>query len=79
MTRAAVLIADDHAPTRADIAAALEEDGRFRVCAAVPDAPAAVEAAVRLRPGSASSTSACPEAVSPRRGRSRRAFPRRRS
>ena len=51
MTRAAVLIADDHAPTRADIAAALEEDGRFRVCAAVPDAPAAVEAAVRLRPG----------------------------
>ncbi len=51
MTRAAVLIADDHAPTRADIAAALEEDGRFRVCAAVSDAPAAVEAAVRLRPG----------------------------
>ena len=51
MTRAAVLIADDHAPTRADIAAALEEDGRFRVCAAVSDAPAAVESAVRLRPG----------------------------
>jgi DNA-binding NarL/FixJ family response regulator len=51
VTRAAVLIADDHAPTRADIAAALEEDGRFRVCAAVSDAPAAVEAAVRLRPG----------------------------
>jgi DNA-binding NarL/FixJ family response regulator len=51
MTRPAVLIADDHAPTRADIAAALEEDGRFRVCAAVADAPAAVEAALRLRPG----------------------------
>jgi DNA-binding NarL/FixJ family response regulator len=51
VTRAAVLIADDHAPTRADIAAALEEDGRFRVCAAVSDAPAAVESAVRLRPG----------------------------
>jgi DNA-binding NarL/FixJ family response regulator len=51
VTRAAVLIADDHAPTRADIAAALEEDGRFRVCAAVSDAPAAVESAMRLRPG----------------------------
>jgi DNA-binding NarL/FixJ family response regulator len=51
MTRPAVLIADDHAPTRADIAGALEEDGRFRVCAAVSDAPAAVEAALRFRPG----------------------------
>jgi DNA-binding NarL/FixJ family response regulator len=51
VTRAAVLIADDHAPTRADIAATLEEDGRFSVCAAVADAPAAVEAAVRMQPG----------------------------
>ena len=47
---AKVLIADDHAPTRADIQEILEEDGRFEVCCTVADAPAAVEAAVRERP-----------------------------
>jgi DNA-binding NarL/FixJ family response regulator len=45
-----VLVADDHAPTRADIAATLADDGRFVVCAAVGDAPAAVAAAVEHRP-----------------------------
>jgi DNA-binding NarL/FixJ family response regulator len=45
-----VLVADDHAPTRADIAGILREDGRFEVCAAVADAPAAVAAAVDQRP-----------------------------
>jgi DNA-binding NarL/FixJ family response regulator len=45
-----VLVADDHAPTRGDICAALEEDGRFSICADVPDAVAAVEAALRERP-----------------------------
>lgn len=45
-----VLIADDHAPTRADLRSILEEDGRFRVCDAVPDAPAAVAAAESHRP-----------------------------
>lgn len=45
-----VLIADDHAPTRDDIRGAVERDPRFIVCAAVPDAPTAVEAAVRERP-----------------------------
>lgn len=47
---ARVLIADDHAPTRADVREALEEDGRFRVCAQAADAAEAVEAAVRERP-----------------------------
>ena len=45
-----VLIADDHAPTRSDVREALEESGRFTVCAEAPDAAAAVEAAVRERP-----------------------------
>jgi DNA-binding NarL/FixJ family response regulator len=45
-----VLVADDHAPTRADICQALEEDGRFAVCASVPDAPTAVHSALRERP-----------------------------
>jgi DNA-binding NarL/FixJ family response regulator len=45
-----ILIADDHAPTRADIRAALEESPAFAVRAAVPDAAAAVDAAVRERP-----------------------------
>jgi two-component system, NarL family, nitrate/nitrite response regulator NarL len=45
-----VLIADDHAPTRADIRAALEESLAFAVPAAVSDAAAAVDAAVRERP-----------------------------
>jgi DNA-binding NarL/FixJ family response regulator len=45
-----VLIADDHPPTRADVRAALEQDGRFVICAEVADAPAAVQAAVNERP-----------------------------
>jgi DNA-binding NarL/FixJ family response regulator len=45
-----VLIADDHAPTRDDIRRALEADSRFEVCAAVGDAAAAVQAAVREKP-----------------------------
>lgn len=47
--RIRVLLADDHAPTRADIRATLEEGG-FEVVADVADAAAAVEAAVRERP-----------------------------
>ena len=42
-----VLIADDHAPTRADMREAVEHDGRFVVCAEAADAPAAVELALR--------------------------------
>lgn len=45
-----VLIADDHAPTRADIRRALDGDGRFEVCAEAADAPAAVQAALREKP-----------------------------
>ncbi len=45
-----VVVADDHVPTREDVRLALEEDGRFDVCAEAGDAPAAVEAAVRERP-----------------------------
>jgi len=45
-----VLIADDHPPTRSDIREALEEDGRFTVCAEAGDAPGAVEAALRESP-----------------------------
>jgi DNA-binding NarL/FixJ family response regulator len=44
------LIADDHAPTRADVRDALEADPDFEVVAAVRDAPAAIEAALRERP-----------------------------
>jgi DNA-binding NarL/FixJ family response regulator len=44
-----VVLADDHAPTRAGVAAVLERSG-FRVVAAVADADAAVEAADRERP-----------------------------
>jgi DNA-binding NarL/FixJ family response regulator len=47
---ARVLIADDHAPTRADVREALESDPRFEVCAIVADAAAAVDAAIRERP-----------------------------
>ena len=47
---ARVLIADDHAPTREDVRAALEDDGRFAVVADAPDAFGAIEAAVRERP-----------------------------
>ena len=45
-----VVIADDHAPTREDIRAALEDDGRFAVVADAPDAFGAIDAAVRERP-----------------------------
>jgi DNA-binding NarL/FixJ family response regulator len=47
---ASVLIADDHAPTRADIRSILEEDGRFTVLWEAGDAPAAVAAAVEGKP-----------------------------
>ena len=33
------LLADDHAPTRADVREWLEADGRFEVVAGVADAP----------------------------------------
>jgi DNA-binding NarL/FixJ family response regulator len=45
-----VLIADDHVPTRDDVCRALEADDRVEVCAAVADASAAVQAAVREQP-----------------------------
>jgi DNA-binding NarL/FixJ family response regulator len=45
-----VLIADDHAPTRADIRRVLGGDERFEVCAEAADAPAAVQAALREKP-----------------------------
>jgi DNA-binding NarL/FixJ family response regulator len=45
-----VLIADDHAPTRDDVRAALEGHPGIEVCAEVADAAAAIEAALRLRP-----------------------------
>jgi DNA-binding NarL/FixJ family response regulator len=48
--RLRVLIAEDHAPTRDDVCRALKADSRFEVCAAVGDAPAAVQAALRERP-----------------------------
>jgi DNA-binding NarL/FixJ family response regulator len=44
-----VLIADDHAPTRAGVRMALERDG-IEVCAEVTNAADAVEAALRERP-----------------------------
>lgn len=44
-----VLVADDHAPTRAGVRLALERDG-FVVCAEVPDADAAVRAAAEHEP-----------------------------
>ena len=44
-----VLIADDHAPTRAGVRMALERDG-IEVCAEVTNASDAVEAALRERP-----------------------------
>ena len=45
-----VLIADDHAPTRADLREAVEQDERFRVVAEAADGAGAVEAALRERP-----------------------------
>lgn len=44
-----VLLADDHAATRAGVRAALEQAG-FVVCAEVADGPSAVAAALRERP-----------------------------
>ena len=45
-----VLIADDHARTRASVRVALEAGGEFSVCAEAADAPTAIEAAARTRP-----------------------------
>jgi DNA-binding NarL/FixJ family response regulator len=45
-----VLIADDHAPTRADVRRALAGDARFDICAEEADAPGAVQAAIREKP-----------------------------
>lgn len=45
-----VLVADDHLPTRDDIAAALERTGRFTVCGVAANAPEAVAAALRDDP-----------------------------
>ena len=45
-----VLIADDHDPTRDEVAFALEHDGTYTVCASERDAASAVTAAVRERP-----------------------------
>jgi DNA-binding NarL/FixJ family response regulator len=45
-----VLVADDHAPTREDIATALAQDGGFDVIATAEDAPGAVDAALREQP-----------------------------
>ena len=51
MTEAArVLLADDHAPTRADVRDALEADERFVVVAEAADAAGAISRAVRVRP-----------------------------
>lgn len=46
----AVLLADDHAPTMADLRERLDADEGFRVVAAESDAAGAVSAALRLRP-----------------------------
>jgi DNA-binding NarL/FixJ family response regulator len=45
-----VLIADDHAPTRADLREAVEADERFVVVAEASDGAGAIEAALRERP-----------------------------
>jgi DNA-binding NarL/FixJ family response regulator len=45
-----ILIADDHAPTRADVRRVLDSDGRFEICAEAADAPGAVQAALREKP-----------------------------
>ena len=50
MRRTRVLVADDHLPTRDDIAAALERDGRFEVCGVAADAPEAIAVALREDP-----------------------------
>jgi two-component system nitrate/nitrite response regulator NarL len=48
--RARVLVADDHAPTREDVRAAVDADPRFTVVAVAADAADAVQAALRERP-----------------------------
>lgn len=45
-----VLVADDHAPTRADVRRALASDPSFEICAEAADAPAAIGAALREKP-----------------------------
>jgi DNA-binding NarL/FixJ family response regulator len=45
-----VLIADDHAPTRADLRDAVEQDDRFTVVAEASDGAGAIEAALREHP-----------------------------
>jgi DNA-binding NarL/FixJ family response regulator len=47
---ARVLLADDHAPIRADIRETLEQSGRFTVCAEAGDGAAAVREAVATQP-----------------------------
>jgi DNA-binding NarL/FixJ family response regulator len=48
--RIRVLIADDHEPTRQEIAEALEQGGPFEICALARDAPQAVATALREHP-----------------------------
>jgi two-component system nitrate/nitrite response regulator NarL len=45
-----VLVADDHARTRAMVRTALERSGEFRVCAEAPDSDSAVRAAKEWQP-----------------------------
>ena len=45
-----VLIADDHARTRASVRQALEDDGGFVVCAEAEDGPSAFDRAIETRP-----------------------------
>jgi two-component system, NarL family, nitrate/nitrite response regulator NarL len=45
-----VLVADDHAPTREEVRAAVEADPRFTVVAIAADAADAIQAALRERP-----------------------------
>jgi two-component system nitrate/nitrite response regulator NarL len=45
-----VLVADDHAPTREDVKAAIDSDPRFTVVALASDAAEAIQAALRERP-----------------------------
>jgi DNA-binding NarL/FixJ family response regulator len=44
------MLADDHAPTRADVRQCLEESGRYDVCGEAADAAAAIDLAVAERP-----------------------------
>ena len=50
MSTLSVLVADDHAPTRADVRDILLEDGRFSICAEAATASAAVAAALETLP-----------------------------